>query len=252
MDLAAAIVLGLAGSLHCAGMCGPIAVALPRAQGVSRSGLITGRLLYNIGRAMTYAVLGLVVGLGGSAFALAGYGRTLSVVSGVLMVVFAVVQLSGSNPLSRFAVRFPGVERGLRAMMQDNRFIAMLGIGALNGLLPCGMVTAALIGAVGTGSAINGAMFMAVFGLGTIPMMFALSLGGLAIGPRVRHALRFVAPVITAIFGVLFIVRGMALDVPLVSPPDATKTGGRACCTTPSSASTSTHRHDAPRSSHNH
>lgn len=231
MEWIAGLALGLAGSLHCVGMCGPIAIALPHSAKPA-AGVVVERLAYQFGRVLTYAMLGIVVGLGGSAFATAGYGRTLSLISGALMIVVALVQLAWhksllpSGPVERLIAP---LHRKLASLLRSHGVMAHLGIGLLNGLLPCGLVTAALVGAVGTGSVLQGSLFMAAFGLGTVPLMSAVSIFGTSLSCRLRQKLRVATPAMAIIIGTLFLLRGMALGIPYVSPAASTEQRAASC-----------------------
>jgi len=232
MDPIAGLILGLAGSLHCAGMCGPIAAALPRGTG-GGSALVMTRLTYNVGRILTYTALGVVIGLGGSVISLAGYGRALSILSGALMVVLALAQIiwHWNVPVPQGIMRRTApIRRWLSTLMQSHSAGAMLGIGLLNGLLPCGMVTAALVGAAGMGSVLESGLFMAAFGLGTTPMMAALALAAPVMSGRWKSTLRVAAPVVALAMGVLITLRGMGLGIPMISPKPVTTTSA-SCCT---------------------
>lgn len=228
----AGLLMGLAGSMHCAGMCGPIALALPRGEGGMWT-LISGRMVYNAGRILTYAMFGVVVGLGGSGISLAGYGRDLSIIAGMLMILMALLQLLWHRTMHtpQWFLRWTSPLRvRLGGLMQRRSMAALFGIGLLNGALPCGMVSAALIGAVGTGNVMDAMLFMASFGLGTTPMMAAIALGAPMATTRVRTAFRTAAPVIALVMGCVILVRGMGLGIPFVSPAVQHEHQTAACC----------------------
>ncbi|MBL0320823.1 MAG: sulfite exporter TauE/SafE family protein [Ignavibacteria bacterium] len=224
--------LGLAGSLHCAGMCGPIAMSLPSAggRGVRR---LAEKSIYQVGRIATYATLGLIVGLGASVFDLAGYGRVASITAGVLMIITAVLQLVWhknllpSGPVLR--VTAP-VRTWLGGLLQKRSMLALGGIGVLNGLLPCGLVTSALLGSAATADPVGGMTFMSFFGLGTLPMMLSIALGGALLTDRMRTSMRVAMPVVALIVGSIVMLRGMALDIPYLSPPEAKPASNVHCC----------------------
>jgi sulfite exporter TauE/SafE len=215
-----AFVVGLVGSLHCVGMCGPIALALPQGFG-SRMGILGSRLLYNFGRVITYALLGAVLGLIGFGASLAGWQRGLSLGLGIMLILLAVLQIGW---LRRFLPRtgFTPFENLLKKafgrLMRRGSFSALFGIGLLNGFLPCGLVYLALAGAVSTGSPELGALYMVLFGLGTVPAMLTTALLGSVIGTSFRRRVRPVLLAFTLAFGVLFILRGLNLGVPYLSP----------------------------------
>ena len=215
-----AFLVGLVGSLHCVGMCGPIALALPRS-GPSRLRLLSGRVLYNTGRVMTYSLMGLVVGLLGQGISLAGYQQGLSIALGVLLLLALLFSV---NLESKF-IALPLIDRlmlrlrkALGKLLGQPRQGAMLTIGVLNGFLPCGFVYIGLAGAISTGSGLGGAAYMALFGLGTYPLMLATSMLGGLLGPGIRQRLRPLMMIVALAFALLFILRGLNLGIPYVSP----------------------------------
>jgi sulfite exporter TauE/SafE len=216
MELWTAFLLGLVGSAHCAGMCGPLALALP-ATGNTRATFLAGRVLYNVGRLVTYAGLGAAFGLIGQTFALAGFQRWISLAAGTAILV-------GLFASSRFALGLPAItavdwlKSSFGRLLQRRSLASVFLLGLLNGLLPCGLVYAAVAGATAIGSFVGGALAMLVFGLGTVPMMLGFSL----LGPRLHTVLRFrlqrFIPASLAIVGVLLVLRGLALGIPYLSP----------------------------------
>lgn len=207
-----ALVLGLAGSLHCMGMCGPLALALPSPH-VSRGRYVFGRALYNAGRIATYSALGAIFGLFGQTLALAGWQRGVSIAAGLFMLVFAFF----SHRLTP-SYSFAPLRNVLRRLLGRRTNGALLAIGLLNGLLPCGLVYVALAGAAATDSTAHGAIFMAVFGFGTFPAMFGISLAGRIVGPSVRIKLRRLVPLALFLVGIVLILRGLDLGIPFLSP----------------------------------
>ncbi|HTI70798.1 MAG TPA: sulfite exporter TauE/SafE family protein [Candidatus Limnocylindria bacterium] len=225
-----AFILGLAGSLHCAGMCGPLALALP-ATGRGFTGFLAGRLAYNSGRLATYSVLGLIFGLLGKSLALIGIQRWVSIAAGILMLVGLLVsrRMTLGKPMIG-AVTW--LKSGFSALLQ-RRTLASVGLlGLLNGLLPCGLVYAACAGAAATGGLAAGGAYMALFGLGTWPMMLGIGLSGKALPVALRFKLQQWVPVSLASVALLLILRGMALGIPYLSPDLAA--GVCAHCHTPS------------------
>jgi sulfite exporter TauE/SafE len=220
MFLVAAISIGLLGSLHCVGMCGPIALALPIA---NRSFIlkITSIILYNLGRALTYSVFGLVFGFLGSGFAFFEQQQFLSIILGIL--ILADVLFSG-----RFALLFStskaisktmlSVKNKLSVLLQTNSRSSFLMIGMLNGLLPCGMVYLAAAASAGTQNAFKGSFFMFVFGLATIPAMFTVSWFSHIIKSKFRSGINKAVPFMIAFTAVLMILRGLNLGIPIISP----------------------------------
>ncbi len=219
-DLITPLTIGLVGSFHCIGMCGPIAVALPL-KNHSYAAKIAGGLLYNIGRTLTYAVLGLLFGLLGQGIQLAGFQQWTSILLGVIMilgVLFPYLFKQKINLNTLFTGYAGRLINNLRKLFGNRSYRSLFGIGLLNGLLPCGLVYVAIAGAINTNHILGGAGFMILFGLGTIPMMLLLSLTGSLINLRLRSLMRKVVPYFIVLLGVLFILRGLSLGIPYVSP----------------------------------
>jgi len=216
MDFCTAFILGLVGSLHCAGMCGPLALALPPA-GDTTPGYVLGRIAYNLGRIITYCLLGILFGLAGWTFLLAGLQRWVSIALGValLLGLFASRRLVRWNPVT---LAVDQLKSRMSVLLRRRSFGSLAVLGLLNGLLPCGLVYAACAAATATGGVIAGAQFMAVFGLGTVPMMLAISLSGKLVPVSLRLKLRPAIPVCLLLLGTLLILRGMSLGIPYVSP----------------------------------
>jgi sulfite exporter TauE/SafE len=211
-----AFMLGLAGSLHCAGMCGPLALALP-ATGRGYAGFLAGRLAYNLGRLTTYALLGVVFGLLGRSLALIGVQRWVSLGAGTLILAGLLLsrRVGTGTPMIRAVAR---LKSALGSLLQ-RRTVASLGLlGLLNGLLPCGLVYAACVGAAATGNLTSGVSYMVLFGLGTVPLMLGLGLTGQAFPARWRFKLQQLVPASLALVAVLLILRGLALGIPYLSP----------------------------------
>lgn len=214
------LTIGLIGSFHCIGMCGPIAVALPLKE-YRWPAKISGALLYNSGRTVTYAAMGVIFGLLGQGIHLAGFQRWTSILLGVALIIsvlfpyFFKQKLKIENLVSGYAAR---LINNLRELFTTRSYSSLFLIGLLNGLLPCGLVYVAIAGAINTNNLASGATFMALFGLGTIPMMLTVSLTGNAISSGLRSKMRRVVPYFVFLLGVLFILRGLSLGIPYVSP----------------------------------
>lgn len=217
--LLAGLVFGLAGSGHCAAMCGPLVLLAnpaPSAAGsapeASRVPLALHAALYHAGRTVTYLGLGALAGLVGGAMARLGLGRALAVIAGVALLLQAMAATRAfSARLGSLGVA-PVVTRALgRAglWMRAHRVQGPIVFGALNGLLPCGFLYAALTAAAGFGDLREALLFMGAFALGTTPVLALLAMAGGALGTRVPLAVRRAAPVALAIVGVLLIARGI-------------------------------------------
>lgn len=217
----AGFLFGLLGSFHCVGMCGAIALALPGQTGVGAARYVGGRLLYNIGRVTTYATLGAGAGLVGQSLRLAGVQQSLSVASGVLILLLVGVperytaRLAGALGLAR---PLAWVKATLSRLFQQSSWPALYATGVLNGLLPCGLVYLALAGALSAPGVAGAAAYMALFGLGTLPLMLGLALSGRLVPLAWRWRLRRAVPYAATMLALLFIVRGLGLGIPYLSP----------------------------------
>ena len=216
MDLGIAFALGLLGSLHCAAMCGPLMLALPVAPG-GAGRFVAGRIIYQLGRVMTYCLLGVVAGLIGKSIFLAGLQRWLSISLGVAILLgFLVsIKISVSAPVVRLVT---GLKAAMSAQLRQRSFRSLALLGMLNGLLPCGLVYVAMAGAVSRGTMLAGVFYMAFFGLGTLPTMLGISLSGKLFPIALRRKLRGAIPAGVCLLAGLLILRGMALGIPFVSP----------------------------------
>lgn len=220
MEWWAGISLGLISSLHCAGMCGPIAFALP----LDRSSVLmqaSGAGVYQVGRLTTYAILGALFGLLGKAFFTAGLQRSLSIIVGIAFILAVAIPLLTKRGLflESLGYRFIGKIKGyFGSLFRKRSLTGLFGIGVLNGLLPCGMVYLGLAGAVSAGSYTGGGAFMLAFGMGTLPVMMAASLSGNLLNPVMRQRMRKAVPYLVVLMGVWFILRGMNLGIPYLSP----------------------------------
>jgi len=203
-------------------MCGPIAFVLP----VNKSNKLQtfiGTGLYHIGRLLSYSIIGLLFGLLGRGLYLAGFQQRLSILIGVIMILMVLIP---TKFLSRFQVTRPlyqligKVKYKLGLYLNKSSKKALFSIGFFNGFLPCGLVYMALLGAISTGDLIDGAAYMAVFGLGTIPLMTGAVFLGNFLKVSVRNKIQKAIPIFVVIIGLLFILRGLGLGIPYVSPTD--------------------------------
>ena len=219
--LGTALVLGLLGSLHCVGMCGPIAFMLPLNR-QDRAKQWTQLGLYHLGRIMAYGLIGLVFGLIGKGLYLFGFQQKLSIALGVVMILLVLIpgRTFRKWKLARPIYRILGkLQSALGAKLKEGNPDAFLSIGFLNGFLPCGLVYMALVGAMAMASAPMGALYMMVFGLGTSPLMSVAALMGRLFKGRWLPVVRKWIPVFVVLIGLLFILRGMGLGIPYISPP---------------------------------
>jgi len=221
-----ALTLGLLGSFHCVGMCGPIALAIPLKTD-SWLARIFGGVLYNLGRAITYAVMGAVFGLLGRGLVMSGFQQWVSIIMGAIMILSVITpsiyknRFNADNGVFSFVGK---LKMSLGKLFAQRSYSSLLMIGLLNGLLPCGLVYFAIAGAIATGSSASGSLFMFIFGLGTLPMLLAISLIGNMITLELRKKITKLIPYAIVFIGVLFILRGLSLGIPYLSPPEKAMT----------------------------
>lgn len=213
-----AFFMGLFGSLHCVAMCGPLVMALP-VSGQSSWKVIANRLIYQVGRILTYGIIGLLIGYIGNSIAVKGWQQVISIVTGTFLI--------GMGLLTIFSHYFSALAKWQQRMLQP--VIRKMGYwlyrpggsfmaGALNGLLPCGMVYMALAAALNVNSLLGGGAFMVFFGLGTLPMMAAVSLFGTFFKKKLSFNMSKWLPALFLIMGMWFLLRGANLDIPVLSP----------------------------------
>ena len=211
-----ALILGFLGSFHCVGMCGPIALAVGGSRGNS---FLVNKILYNLGRSITYAILGLIIGSIGFSLSLAGIQQGFSITMGAIILIMALSYKKADQfvtipALSGLVVWVKG---RLSRFLKAGGSLAFFGTGLANGLLPCGMVYMALVAAMAFQSPLLGATYMFFFGMGTIPLLLTLMYSGSFIPVGARQKLQRAIPYIGVFIGLVFIYRGLGLGM-LFSP----------------------------------
>lgn len=214
------LVIGFLGGLHCIGMCGPLALAIPL-KGTNPLLKVINSLAYNLGRAGTYAGIGAIFGLLGTGLRMTGIQQWVSIACGVIMILSVVLSrlinvnaiLSKYNPF-----RIIGVQHKIAVLLSKPNSFTTFFIGILNGFLPCGLVYVALAGALVSNSMAQSSLFMFAFGLGTLPYLFALILFGNTLKTRFTKAFNTILPIFIVVLGILFILRGANLGIKYVSP----------------------------------
>ncbi len=218
--LYSAFIFGLISSFHCIGMCGPIAMMLPVDRN-NEAKKVTQIITYHIGKLTAYGILGLIFGLLGRSFYLAGMQQQLSIIVGVLMIVVALVpekvfaKYNFSKPVYKIISK---VKSNLGQQFKNKSYKSLFTIGLLNGFLPCGMVYVAIFGAIAMQSVSLGVLYMLLFGIGTIPMLTAVIYISNVLSFSFRGTLQKIIPVVAVVIGMLFIIRGLGLDIPYLSP----------------------------------
>ena len=224
--------MGLLGSVHCIGMCGPLVLALPMAQktNLEKWGVL---FLYHFGKISSYSMLGVLFGLFGSQLPLFGVQENISIFIGILMLIYVgyVFVLKPKQKLGflQFNLLYSSITKQLGMLFKLNNKLAFYLIGFLNGLLPCGMVYLALTSALATQNVFYGGWLMAFFGLGTLPALIMVAIGGQYFGTKFRQQLQSLLPVFIFSMGVLLILRGLNLGIPYLSPTTGMGTNALHC-----------------------
>lgn len=213
--------MGLLGSVHCIGMCGPLVMALPISH-MKPVQKVLATILYHVGKITTYGLLGLVVGFFGKQIPFYNVQQHLSILIGFLMLVYVlwVFYLHPKRKLGFFKIDWlqKPILTALSKLFKQNDAGSFLWIGLLNGLLPCGMIYLALGSAWANQSATQSGLFMVFFGLGTLPALLMVAFGGQLMGFAFRQKIQKALPYMLFSMGVLLILRGMNLGIPYISP----------------------------------
>lgn len=220
MYIISGFLIGLLGSLHCVGMCGPIALALP-INAINKFQFYFSRFLYNIGRAITYSLFGLIFGLIGSQISLIGLQQWLTIVVGVSILTYVLIPSKAKTyvqNLKPFRFFTDLLKKALGRFFNKATPTSFLLVGILNGFLPCGFVYVGIGGALLTNTPLEGAAYMFLFGMGTFPIMFLATVIGKSINVKLRQKVSRAIPYLAACLAVLFILRGMNLGIKYISP----------------------------------
>ena len=218
--LYSAFIFGLISSFHCIGMCGPIAMMLPVDRN-NQAKKVTQIITYHIGRLSAYATIGFVFGLLGKGFFLAGIQQNLSIFIGIAMILVVLIpekvfaKYNFSKPVFKLISK---IKTALGSQFRNKSYKSLFTIGLLNGFLPCGMVYVALFGAIAMQSESLGVLYMILFGLGTVPMMSSIVYINSFLTVPIRNKIQKVIPYVAVLIGCLFILRGLGLGIPYISP----------------------------------
>jgi uncharacterized protein len=215
--ITSAFLLGLLGGFHCLGMCGPLALAIPGSHPLRA-------LIYHSGRTLAYALLGLASGALASGISFAGWQQWISIISGLMMLIVIWMPAAWLAPLSN------GIYKRIAETSGKSGKAVMFSAGFANGFLPCGLVYIAMAGAVSAGSMSGSVLYMFVFGVGTIPLLWALSFAVNFMSINARNKMRKLIPYAASIVAVLLILRGMNLGIPYISPKLNVDTQAIDCC----------------------
>ncbi|MCP4802491.1 MAG: sulfite exporter TauE/SafE family protein [Bacteroidetes bacterium] len=220
-----AFIFGLLGSLHCIGMCGPIAFMLPLDRS-SHLKKVIQLSSYHLGRLVAYSLIGMGIGVIGKSFHLFGLQQYISIFIGCIMIVMVIIpskysnKYSFSNPTFKLIAK---VKTTLGQTLKKKTSDTFLTIGFLNGFLPCGLVYMAVFASLSMTEIFLSSLYMVLFGLGTIPLMTTVIYVGNVINTSVKQRIKNIIPFFVFIIGILFILRGMGLGIPYLSPAPITE-----------------------------
>ncbi len=218
--LLSGFLLGFAGSLHCVGMCGPLSLALPVYRLPAPLKLFA-LFTYQLGRVITYSLLGLLFGLAGRGIYLVGVQQWFSITLGIFMLMLAVFYFMKNRMMHvSFLNRFYAAVSKLigKILRQYTGPAGFLLLGMANGLLPCGMVYIALTASLAFYKVYQSVGFLAMFGAGTMPAMMLVAYGAQLASPRLKIIFRKSVPFFITAAGLVLIIRGMNLGIPYLSP----------------------------------
>lgn len=230
VTLSVALLMGLTGSLHCAGMCGPIVLVMPF-QHMSGFKKVLGIGLYHLGRITSYALMAMLLYSFRSLFD-PRMQQYVSLFAGAMLLIMGVVAFIPNSKL-QISMPWATVVKNRLGSVMGHPSVGMLAVaGMLNGLLPCGLVYMALSASINTASVSDAILFVYTFGLGTVPMMVGLTILKHKASLLRIQGVRKMVPVLMFFFGCLFILRGMNLGIPYISPKVSMAHGAvkASCC----------------------
>lgn len=211
--LLAGVALGLASSAHCAAMCGPLVMSVGRLSAASsRTAHVRHALLHHAARIFVYVLMAIPAGMAGEALTLRGFGRGVALGAGVLLLATAAgsVWHPGGRVGRAYSALVARVGLPLFRWAAGHRVAGPLATGAVNGLLPCGMVYAALTTAAAAGSAMGAVVVMTGFGVATAAALLAISFGAASLPAPLRARLRPLTPLVLVVAAAILIARGAA------------------------------------------
>ncbi len=228
-----ALSIGFLGSAHCVAMCGPLALALPISR-KSKTHSILGIALYHLGKLSMYALLGLIFGSLGKGLVLAGLQQRVSIIAGVLILLAVLIPKlkHQNNVIVGFVYRqiLNPIQAQMAILLKRHRLPTLILLGFFNGLLPCGLIYLALMGALSTGDLYQGSLFMTAFGLGTIPALVSLQFAAQLTKSKIPAKIRSIFPILMIFAALFFILRGAGLGIPYISPSNGVLTFGSEAC----------------------
>lgn len=218
LGLGMLFLIGVLTSLHCVAMCGGINLAQSVNSAKNSPSALMPNLLYNLGRVISYTIIGGIVGGIGSVVSIGGGFRgAVAVFAGVFMVIMGLNMLNVLPVLRRFNLRMPkfvGKKLGRKAaaMTKKKGLGSSFYIGLLNGLMPCGPLQSMQLYALSAGSAFLGALSMFLFSIGTVPLMFLLGAVSTKLNKKFTDKMLSVCALLVVVLGVGMLNNGLALS----------------------------------------
>ncbi|MBT8234445.1 MAG: sulfite exporter TauE/SafE family protein [Saprospiraceae bacterium] len=209
--------LGLLGSLHCIGMCGPLAILFCNKPKATKPQKFFNALNYNVGRTITYTFLGILFASIGSMLVVVDLQKYLSVLIGFILILSFYFTLNLESKARRFKIinnAVNAISNKIYGLVTKAQGKPTLLLGMINGLLPCGLIYLAIAGALSAKTIIEGGLFMTFFGIGTIPALFFLVIGSQTFGQKLRPLFKKVYPLANLFLGVFLIYRGIVVNLP--------------------------------------
>lgn len=211
--------VGLFGSLHCVGMCGPIGLLLPLNRS-SNQHIASGLITYNLGRIATYTAMGALFGVLGRSISIGISQQYVSLITGFILLLFSLSHFAGKTQILNLAMPLNFIGK-IYSFLKKNKLLqssfGRFSIGMVNGFLPCGLVYMGIAIAISSGSILGGAQSMFYFGLGTVPLLLSTHFLGTKINGKIRSKLSPIIPYFKLLMALVFVIRGLNLGI-LFSP----------------------------------
>ena len=204
-------VVGLLTSVHCIAMCGGINLSQSVINSQNNEKAIKSNLYYNVGRVISYTVIGGIVGWIGSIISLNGaFKGIIAIIAGIIMIIMSINMLGIKSPLRKLNIRIP--KKITMALNKTKKGKSSFYIGLLNGLMPCGPLQSMQIYALSTGSFFGGAISMLLFSLGTVPLMFGFGMIASKLNKKFASKMLTVSAIIIFILALGMLRNGLSLS----------------------------------------
>lgn len=232
-SLIAAFTLGLAGSLHCAGMCGPLVMIVHGGGQLKDSSWWLNKLMYHLGRIIVYSFFGLVAGLIGAGIVSLGFQQWLSLIAGISLLIIILWPYLPIKKMNAGKGLFSFIQHFFNSFIRSTNRSKYFVLGIINGFLPCGLVYAAMAASISAGSTWGSILFMMIFGMATSPILIAIASFSGVIQKKIKSKSLGYVRIGFSLLAILFILRGANLGIPYLSPKLKVETCEVDCCHRP-------------------